>query len=248
MRKRIIATYIATGAVATALIAAGTVPAIAQNSDARNGDGQGPGAGSGTSTSQPHAHSEMMKNGQENHVGMGDGNGAGTGMGAGNGAEKGTGNRGAGMGAGIADVASGTMTDDEKTAIAAMAEEEKLAHDLYVAFADLYDTPEFSRVAKAEVKHLDAVRTLLERYAVTDPTDGIEAGTFTTDSTQKLYDTLLADGSASQDAALEAARTVEKTDIADLTAAQDGVTAPDVLAVYEHLLAGSERHLVAFGG
>jgi hypothetical protein len=56
---------------------------------------------------------------------------------------------------------------------------------------------------------------------------------------QKLYDTLLAQGSVSRDGAYEAARTVEKTDITDITAAMDGLTAPDVLAVYGHLLTGS---------
>ena len=75
-----------------------------------------------------------------------------------------------------------------------------------------------------------------------------DPGKFPTDATQKLYGSLLAEGSVSSDAAREAARTVETTDIADLTAASVGVTAPDVLAVYQNLLAASQHHLVAFGG
>lgn len=40
----------------------------------------------------------------------------------------------------------------------------------------------------------------------------------------------------SLDAAMGAARTVEELDIAGLTAETEGVTAPDVLFVYENLL------------
>lgn len=47
----------------------------------------------------------------------------------------------------------------------------------------------------------------------------------------------MAQRTASVDAAYAAARTVEKTDIADLNKAKTGLSAPDVLAVYTHLLA-----------
>ncbi len=83
---------------------------------------------------------------------------------------------------------------------------------------------------------------------MSSPTVGLAAGEFLTDDTQDLYDTLLAEGSVTVDAAMEAGRAVEETDIADLTIAVEGVTAPDVLKVYERLLAASEKHLVAFGG
>ena len=45
-----------------------------------------------------------------------------------------------------------------------MAEEEKLAHDLYTAFAARYDVRVFQRIAAAETRHLTVVRTLLDRY------------------------------------------------------------------------------------
>lgn len=156
--------------------------------------------------------------------------------------------RGAGMGADLTNVASGTLTTAQKTSLAAMAEEEKLAHDLYVAFAAKYGTTSFTRISNAETTHLTEVRTLLKRYAITDPTAGMAPGTFKTASTQQRYNTLLAQGRTNVQAAFAAARTVEKTDIDDLNKAKTGVTAPDVLAVYAHLLAGSQRHLAAFGG
>jgi hypothetical protein len=179
------------------------------------------------------------KNGQGMN-GQGNGRqGRGAGMGAGG---------GAGMGADLTNVASGTLTATQKTSLAAMAEEEKLAHDLYVTLAARYGTTPFSRISNAETRHLTEVRLVLTRYNITDPTAGKAVGTFATPSTQQLYNKLVAQGTASVDGAYAAARTVEKTDIADLNKAKAGVTAPDVLAVYSHLLAGSQRHLVAFGG
>jgi hypothetical protein len=234
MRTRTrIATAIATGAVATALIAS---PALARAQDG----GIGP---------------DQVRSTQQStqQIGTCDGTGVGPGPRAGqNGQGNGGQGRGAGMGTGVradlTDVASGTLTDTQKSAVAALAEEEKLAHDLYVAFADQYSTRAFTRIANAETQHLAELRTILERYSIADPTAGLAAGTFATAATQDLYNKLLADGSAGVDAAYAAARTVESTDITTLQSSVVGVTAPDVLQVYANLLAGSQRHLVAFGG
>jgi hypothetical protein len=234
MRTRTrIATAIATGAVATALIAS---PALARAQDG----GIGP---------------DQVRSTQQStqQIGTCDGTGVGPGPRAGqNGQGNGGQGRGAGMGTGVradlTDVASGTLTDTQKSAVAALAAEEKLAHDLYVAFADQYPTRAFTRIANAETQHLAELRIILERYSIADPTAGLAAGTFATAATQDLYNKLLADGSAGVDAAYAAARTVESTDITTLQSSVVGVTAPDVLQVYANLLAGSRRHLVAFGG
>ena len=63
---------------------------------------------------------------------------------------------------------------------------------------------------------------------------------------QATYDRLLAQGQVNEAAALQVGQTVEQTDIADLTAAQEGLTAADVRQVYEHLLVASQHHLAAF--
>jgi hypothetical protein len=234
MRTRTrVATAITTGVVATALLAS---PALARAQDG----GIGP--------DQVRSYQQSAQ-----QVGTCDGTGVGSGPRSGqNGQGVGGQARGAGMGTGVhadlTDVASGTLTDSQKSTVAALAEEEKLAHDLYVAFADQYGTRTFTRIATAETQHLTEVRVLLERYSITDPTAGREAGTFATAATQDLYNKLLADGSTGVDAAYAAARTVESTDVTDLKSAVVGVTAPDVLQVYANLLAGSEHHLVAFGG
>ncbi len=237
--KTTVAAVIATGAVAAALIA---TPALASGFQGGQGNGQTTrsaqqlascdGTGTGTGTANRFGQANGQGNGMGNGMANGQGNGAAN-----------------GVGANLANVPSGTLTDAQKTALASMAEEEKLAHDLYVAFAAKYDVVQFNRIANAETRHLTEVRTVLDRYDITDPTAGKAAGTFASADFQKMYTDLLAKGSANLDAAYAAARSVESADIDDLKAAMDKLTtAPDVLAVYQHLLAGSQHHLVAFGG
>lgn len=92
----------------------------------------------------------------------------------------------------------------------------------------------------------DAVRGLLASYGLDDPTEGMESGEFSIPEVQQMYDTLLAQGSASVEAALEVGVIVEETDIADLQEAVIGLEVPRAVAVYENLLAGSQNHLAAF--
>lgn len=196
--------------------------------------------------------------GMGNRMGMGNQTGTGYQTGTGNqmgmgsqtrmGNQTGVGNR---MGMGrcgnlAVTAASGTLTAAQKSTLAAMAEEEKLAHDLYTAFAAKYPAAVFDRIAAAETQHLTAVRTLLDRYGLTDPTLGTAAGQFSDSTTQATYDRLLARGSTSQAAALGVGKTVEQADIADLQAALRGLTAPDAQQVYRNLLSASQQHLTAF--
>jgi hypothetical protein len=143
--------------------------------------------------------------------------------------------------------ATGTLTAQQKATLAAMANEEKLAHDLYAAFAARHDAVIFDRIAIAESNHLAAVRTLLDRYGLTDPTAGKPAGAFSDSAVQATYDRLLAQGQASQTAALKVGQSVEQSAIDGLRTALDKVTAPDVKQVYSRLLAASQQHLTAFG-
>lgn len=216
----------------TALAIAAT-PAIAATATGMGNNGTG--TGTCTSTGQ-QATGQQNANGSR---GMG-GRGQGTGMGTGNG----SGNRGQGT----ITAPMGTLTAAQRTELAAMAEEEKVAHDLYVALAAKYPaSPQFANIAKAELQHLTAVRTVMARYGIADPTVGYAAGEFKSPAFQALYDGLLA-GATDTAKALAAGIAVEKADIADLKAAMTGLTAPDVQQVYTNLLRGSERHLVAFGG
>lgn len=198
------------------------------------------------STPGPGWHGGMMGNGSGNGGMMGNGRG-GPGYGGMMGAGNGAGMMAGGGCSGLAiTAAKGTLTDAQKSTLAAMAQEEKLAHDLYTAFADRYDAVVFDHIAAGETRHLDAVRALLQRYALADPTAGKPAGQFSDPAVQASYDRLLAQGRASQAAALGVGQQVERADIADLRAALDGLTAPDVKQVYTHLLTASQHHLAMF--
>jgi hypothetical protein len=181
-------------------------------------------------------------------VGTTTAQGYGPGCGPGSGSGMGVGVRGPGAGTGncLFLAESGTLTDAQRSALQAGAQEEKLAHDLYIEFAARYGDPVFDRIAAAEDNHLAAIRTVLARYAITDPTAGAAAGRFSDPVVQASYDDLLAKGAAGERAALEIGRTVEQADIAQLQAAVQGLTVPDVQRVYEHLLAASGQHLAAF--
>jgi hypothetical protein len=143
-------------------------------------------------------------------------------------------------------VPSGTLTSEQRATLAYSAEEEKLAHDLYTAFADRHDATVFDRIALSESRHLNAVRTMLDRYGIADPTAGQAPGSFTTPAVQATYDSLLAKGQSSERAALEVGVTVETDDIDMLRSALDGLTAPDVRRVHTMLLTASEHHRTAF--
>jgi hypothetical protein len=127
-----------------------------------------------------------------------------------------------------------------------MREEEKLARDVYLAFFEKYSLRVFKNIAASEQKHMDAIKTLLDRYQITDPALA-EIGIFTPDSgLQAVYDKLTADGSVSLVEALKAGVFIEEMDIDDLEEAISATTHKDLIIVYNNLLQGSQNHLDAF--
>jgi hypothetical protein len=148
--------------------------------------------------------------------------------------------------AGIVAVVSTRLTSAQAADLAMMAEEEKVARDLYRAFAARYPSRVWDNIAAAEASHLAAVRTLLVRYGVADPTAGRADGSFASATFQAMYDRLLAKGLTSEVAAFGVGRTVELDDIARLDTALGRVTQSDVRTVYTNLRRGSTQHLRAF--
>lgn len=155
--------------------------------------------------------------------------------------------RGGAGGVGWQQTPSGVLTASQRQQLAAMATEEKLARDVYLALGERFPSVrQFAQIARAEEQHLTSMRELLARYGIADPTAGLAAGVFADAPSNSLYRALLTEATTEQ-AALDVGVRVEKADIADLERALDGLDAPDVELAYEHLLAGSQRHLNAFG-
>lgn len=244
---RIVATAVAAGLVGAGLVGVPAVLAADEPSPApygaRWGDGDdrpgGPmmgGAGIGGAMMQGRSRGQDNGSGWQMGPGMGRGNGAGPGV------------RGGACAGLLGGAAQGTLTKAQEQDLAAQAGVEKLSHDVYLAFADSTGDLRFEHIAWSETRHLAAVRTLMDRYDVTDPTAGDRVGEFDSDAVQAAYESALADGSGSLRDALDVAAGLERTDIDGLEAAAEGLDAPDVEQVYAHLTAASQMHLAAFSG
>jgi len=136
------------------------------------------------------------------------------------------------------------LTAEQEAGLLQMREEEKLAHDVYVALYDEWQLRPFSNISAAEQTHSDAVKLLLDRYGLDDPAAGHAAGVFSDPDLQSLYDSLVEQGMESLVAALTVGATIEDLDIADLQSL--ATTAPDIQLVYDNLEKGSRNHLRAF--
>jgi hypothetical protein len=151
---------------------------------------------------------------------------------------------GSALGQVLAGQSSGVLTDSEKEGLLYMAEEEKLAGDVYLALNEKWNLRVFDNIGKAERTHEAAVKTLLSRYSLPDPTKG--AGKFSNGTLQVLYDDLVSRGSASTKDALQVGAAIEEIDILDLEERMDQTDKADILLVYANLKKGSENHLRAF--
>lgn len=135
---------------------------------------------------------------------------------------------------------------DQAEALAFMREEEKLARDVYLALADTWALPVFSRIAASEQTHMDAIKTLLDRYGVVDPAAATAPGIFVNPDLQVLYTQLVARGEKSQAEALAVGAAIEEIDIGDLRQRTISTIPYDIARVFTQLRQGSENHLRAF--
>ena len=152
-----------------------------------------------------------------------------------------------GPGASVSQLPYEELSQAEKDGLLKMREEEKLARDVYIYLNDLWQDPVFSHISRAEQRHMDAVGTLLARYNLVDPVDGMGPGQFNSPEMQDLYNTLTEKGSAGLEEALFVGATIEDLDIKDLEELLGTADNEDVLTVYQNLVKGSRNHMRAFG-
>ena len=143
-------------------------------------------------------------------------------------------------------VAAADLSDEEAQWLVYMREEEKLARDVYEFLYGLWGSRIFNNIRQSEQTHMDAVKTLLDRYGVSDPAEGKGLGEFTNPEFRELYVDLTQLGSLSVVGALNVGVFIEETDIKDLTDALLVTTHKDIRTVYGNLLDGSLNHLKAF--
>jgi len=75
----------------------------------------------------------------------------------------------------------------------------------------------FDNISVSEQTHMDAIRTLLDRYRLDDPAAGNDLGIFDNPELKALYTELIKGGSESLIYALRVGVFIEVTDIASLT-------------------------------
>lgn len=127
-----------------------------------------------------------------------------------------------------------------------MREEEKLAHDVYVTMYAKYRLTTFSNISSAETNHMSAVKTLLDRYGLPDPTKGKGVGVFSNQNLQSLYNALIAQGNQSLVEAIKVGGAIEEIDILDLEKYIAQTSRTDMVNVYTNIKSGSYNHLRAF--
>ncbi len=157
---------------------------------------------------------------------------------------------GTGSGTGTTTTPTTTPTSldaNEVEGLRYMREEEKLAHDVYLAlYARWPRLSVFSNIAASEAQHTDAVLGQLQRYGVADPAAGKAAGVFDNSYLQALYNQLIAMGSVSEVEALKVGCLIEETDIQDIRDKMALTDEASILSVYQNLLCGSYHHLQSF--
>ena len=148
--------------------------------------------------------------------------------------------------AAIRPIPAGDLSAAEVEGILYMREEEKLARDVYLALYEQWELPIFRNIANSEATHMEAVKTLIDRYGLEDPARGQDLGVFTDETLQDLYDQLVEQGRRSLVDALRVGAAIEEIDILDLEERIAQTNRADIKLVYENLMKGSRNHLRAF--
>jgi len=142
------------------------------------------------------------------------------------------------------------VNETERADLLHMREEEKLARDVYLTLYNRWGLVIFRNIARSEQRHMDAIKTLLDRYNIPDPVEatGDRIGVFQNQHIQELYYELVEAGNSSIVNALRVGATIEDLDIKDLEDAYNRTDNRDIKTVYENLMRGSRNHLRAFVG
>ena len=139
------------------------------------------------------------------------------------------------------------LTEIEAQNLLFLREEEKLARDVYLAMLDLYNAQIFANISVSEQRHMDAVKSLIDKYKLQDPVVDNTPGAFTNTTLASLYESLIQKGSKSLKDALEVGVIIEEMDIHDIEVEMlPFTTKTDIKQVLTNLLAGSYNHLDAF--
>ncbi len=140
------------------------------------------------------------------------------------------------------------LSDQEKSDLIFLREEEKLARDVYHHSFVKYGQSTFNNISGSEQAHMTSVLTLFEKYNLSDPVTNNDYGVFVSQDLQQLYNTLVAKSDSSLTDALEVGALIEDLDLHDIDQFKAHTTKVDLIEVYEKLSCGSRNHLRSFVG
>jgi hypothetical protein len=138
------------------------------------------------------------------------------------------------------------LTAAQKIAMRNLAEEEKLARDVYTYLSTKVTTRKFSNIARSEQTHMNYMTTLLTKYKQWNPTTTRKAGVFYNQDIQALYTSLTAEGAAGLLQAYGVGVKIEELDIGTIEDLLAQSLPVDVKAALDLMLAASYNHLEAF--
>ena len=138
------------------------------------------------------------------------------------------------------------LSDAEAATLVFMREEEKLARDVYITLYEQWDHPVFNNISGSEQRHMDSMKSKIDKYGLVDPVTDDTVGVFQNEELSTLYNALIERGSVSLEDALHVGGYIEELDISDLEEAIAESSHADVSRAYENLERGSRNHLRAF--
>lgn len=141
-----------------------------------------------------------------------------------------------------------SLSDQEKSDLLFLREEEKLARDVYLFSYNKYNESIFSNISDSEQSHMNSVLNLLNKYDLTDPVINNDIGVFSNIELQTLYNELIEISDSSLTHAFKVGATIEDLDINDINYNIIHTTNSDLLSVYDKLNCGSRNHMRSFVG
>lgn len=141
---------------------------------------------------------------------------------------------------------SSSLTQTDVTTLLFMIEEEKMARDVYDALYEQTGLNIFDKISDSEQTHYSTLLKTASKLGVDTSSLSTQAGVFTNDTVQSLYDQLILQGSQSTSNAIGVGILIEETDISDLQTAIGETNVSSLDQVYSNLLNASYNHLWAF--
>lgn len=158
---------------------------------------------------------------------------------------------------------------NEQTHLEFMREEEKLARDVYMELGAMYPNhPIFGKIDDSEQRHTSAVKAMIEKYGMEDPSTNDNVGVFTGENYgwyfNEKFDLLVQRASISELEALYVGAFIEELDMMDINQCPSVIVETDngindvsecgriytdnadVADLYASLLDGSDSHLEAY--